>query len=237
MTGNSRLLIVDDDLDIRESLSRFFSQNGFRVTAASDASSARNILHDEAPDLILLDIMMPGEEGLSLCRDVVRHKFIPVILMSARTEDMDRIIGLELGADDYVCKPFVPRELLARVRAVIKRSSDKSLAVSESEQRFISFGDWTLEVSRRQLRRRDGLVVPLSLREAQLLNVFLSHPNTVLTRDRLLELARKDDVFDRSIDSQVSRIRRKIESDPRNPKIIKTVWGDGYLFEAEVRKL
>ncbi len=235
-----RLLVVDDDFDIRDSLARYFTREGFRVDAAADAAAARRFIQADPPDLILLDIMMPGEDGLSLCRDVAELKAIPVIFLSARTSEADRIRGLEIGADDYVCKPFNPRELLARVRVALRRrgAADR-IDAPTTETRSYSFDRWILDASRRRLTRDDNVIFPLSTSEYQLLMAFIQRPQLVLSRERLLELTRTDgaEVFDRSIDSQISRFRRKLERDPRSPQLITTVRGGGYVFTPEVRAL
>ncbi len=234
------LLIVDDDWNIRDSLNVFFKEHGFDVQLAENAAAARRLLHDRPPDLTLLDIMMPGEDGISLCRSIAELKSIPVILLSARSEDIDRIVGLEVGADDYVAKPFHPRELLARVRAVLRRSENAPLVqVRDGSDKSFAFDRWVFEVSRRRLKREDGVIVPLSAGEAELLMVFITHPNTVLSRDRILDLTRLtgEDVYDRSVDSQISRFRKKIELDPKSPELVKTIWGGGYILAAKVKRL
>lgn len=235
----TRLLIVDDNAELRADLRRYLEDQGFHVTEAASADGARRALHVEEPDLILLDVMMPGEDGISLCRSIARSKHVPVIFLSARTDDIDRIVGLEIGADDYVCKPFQPRELVARIRAVLRRSLRAELVASEEETRFFEFDRWTLDVARRRLKRDDGMIVVLSTSEFELLMIFLKRPSQVLSRERILELSRTDgsDVFDRSVDSQISRFRRKVEVDPKNPVLVKTVWGGGYMFGAEVKRL
>jgi two-component system OmpR family response regulator len=234
-TGH-HILVVDDHRDIRESLARYLRKNGLRASVAENAAQARKFLKAAAVDLVVLDIMMPGEDGLSLCRHLMESESIPVILLTAMAEETDRIIGLEIGADDYVTKPFNPRELLARVRAVLRRSSQVPRERDPVESDCLSFAGWTLDVPRRLLTGSDGVAVPLSTGEYQLLVAFLKRPRMVLSRDQLLDLTsgRSPGVFDRSIDNQVSRLRRKIEADPRNPELIKTVWGGGYTFTADV---
>lgn len=235
-----RLLVVDDDWNIRDSLKRFFSAQGFETDIAENASAARRKIHDAPPDLVILDIMMPGEDGLSLCRSIAELKTIPILLVSAKSEEIDCIIGLEIGADDYLVKPFHPRELLARVRAILRRlDASMNVQPGEDTRQFFEFGRWVLEVPKRRLRRDDGVIVPLSASEFQLLSVFLRNPRVVLSRERILDLTRVEDseVFDRSVDSQVSRFRRKIEDDPREPRLITTVWGGGYMLDADVRRI
>ncbi len=235
------LLLVDDHRDIRETLARYLDRHGLRVTTAEDAATARRVLRASAPDLVVLDIMMPGEDGLSLCRHLRETTEVPIIFLTALGEFTDRIIGLEMGADDYVPKPFEPRELLARIKAVMRRS--RSLPVDPARRRGasprVAFDGWVLDLGRRELTGSDGVAVSLSTSEYLMLEAFVRHPGIVLSRDQLLDLTkgRTADAFDRSIDNQVSRLRRKVEADPRNPCLIKTVWGGGYCFAAGVREL
>ena len=184
--------------------------------------------------------MMPGEDGLSLCRSIAELKTIPIILVSARSEEIDRIVGLEIGADDYLAKPYHPRELLARVRAVLRRLElSTQVNAGQDAQQYFEFDRWVLDVPKRRLRRSDGVIVPLSATEFSLLMVFMKNPRVVLTRERILDLTRisDSDVFDRSVDSQISRFRRKLELDAREPALIKTVWGGGYMLDTDVRRL
>ncbi|MBO6757812.1 MAG: response regulator [Roseibium sp.] len=237
MTAPSpHILVVDDHRDIRETLARYLAKNGFRTTTAESAAHARKALKAAAVDLVVLDIMMPGEDGLSLCRHLVETDALPVILLTAMAEDTDRVIGLEIGADDYVTKPFNPRELLARIRAVLRRTVPSPRDRDPVEHDQLWFDGWRLNVARRELFDPAGGDVPLSSGEFQLLRAFLKRPKMVLTRDQLMDLTsgRTPVVFDRSIDNQVSRLRRKIEADPKDPKLIKTVWGGGYMFTAVV---
>lgn len=224
------ILVVDDQRDIRESLSEHLSGKGFEVKQAADASKARRILRDQPIDLVVLDIMMPGEDGLSLCRYLRESLDMPVILLTALADDTDRIVGLELGADDYVTKPFNPRELVARIKSVLRRS--QGVRAPTIDHGLFRFGHWQLDVMQCELRASNGVIVPLSNGEIKLLSVFAEHPNKVLSRDELIDLTRGHEAlpFDRSIDNMVSRLRRKIESDPKRPKHIKTVWGGGYRF-------
>lgn len=230
------ILVVDDHRDIRETLARYLMKNGFRASTAESAAHARKALKAAAVDLVVLDIMMPGEDGLSLCRHLVGTESIPVILLTAMAEDTDRVIGLEIGADDYVTKPFNPRELLARIRAVLRRVNQVPKERDPVGQEIMTFDGWQLNVPRRELYNPQGEPVPLSSGEFQLLCAFLKRPKMVLNRDQLLDLTsgRTPNVFDRSIDNQVSRLRRKIEEDVKDPKLIKTVWGGGYMFTASV---
>jgi len=235
MNTTPHILVVDDHREIRELVSKFLTKQGYRVTTASDGQMMRKALGEGRFDLIVLDLMLPGEDGLSLCRRLRAESDIPVIMLTAMGEETDRIIGLEMGADDYLAKPFNPRELLARIKAVLRRAQGLPRKV-QSETKAVRFADWTLDMTRRELRRPDGVVVPLSKGEYTLLQAFVEHPQRVLSRDQLLDLARgrSANVFDRSIDTQVSRLRRKIEPDPANPEYVKTVWGDGYMFTPTV---
>jgi len=236
MESIPHIAIVDDHKDIRELVGRYLGQHGCRVSAADSAATLRHLLQRSAPDLVVLDVMMPGEDGLSVCRYLRATSNLPVILLTAAAEETDRIIGLEMGADDYVTKPFNPRELLARIKAVLRRTKSLPPQRSAHRNKAIRFDRWTLDVGRRELIGGDGVAVPLSTAEYRLLCVLVDHPGMVLTRDQLLDLTvgRAADVYDRSIDNQVSRLRKKIELDPRNPMLIKTHWGGGYSFSAEV---
>lgn len=234
MSEGPHILVVDDHRDIRDSLTRYLREHGFRLSAAADAASARRIVRDAALDLVVLDIMMPGEDGLSLCRWLRETTDIPVILLTAVADEMDRVIGLEMGADDYVTKPFSPRELLARVRAVLRRATALPRQRNQSDENSIRFERWIFHVAQQELVDADGVAVALSTGEHRLLLAFVRHAGRVLSRDQLLDLTqgRDAEVFDRSVDNQVSRLRRKIERDPANPQLIKTVWGGGYRFTA-----
>lgn len=236
MTTRPHILVVDDHKDIRELLGKYLGQHGYRVTLAEDAATARRAIRTAAIDLVVLDIMMPGEDGLSLCRHLQETEGVPVIFLTAMGEETDRVVGLEIGADDYVTKPFNPRELTARIKAVLRRSQSLPYEKARTEVDVMRFAGWTLHVGRRELEGPDGVSVPLSTAEYQLLHAFLNHPKIVLSRDQLLDLTqgREADVFDRSIDNQVSRLRRKVEDDPKKPALIKTVWGGGYMFTADV---
>ena len=234
------ILLVDDERDIRDPLAQYLGRNGIRVTRAESAQAARQALAAYAIDLVLLDIMMPGEDGLALCAFIRATSKTPVILLTAKAEETDRIVGLEIGADDYVTKPFSPRELLARVKAVLRRTADgTAAAVRAPDAEAFGFGTWVLRTGERELVDEHGVALPLSTGEFNLLLAFVTHPRRVLTRDQLLDLTQGRELaaFERSIDSHISRLRRKIESDPRNPALIKTVWGGGYQLTAEVRRL
>lgn len=238
MSQEPHILVVDDERDIRDPLAQFLGKNGLRVSKAQDAAEARAILAVHGIDLVLLDIMMPGEDGLTLAGFIRATSAIPVILLTAKVEEMDRIIGLEVGADDYVTKPFSPRELLARIKAVLRRSSASS-AIHSPHAEGYAFGPWVLRTQDRELVDAEGVSVPLSTGEYNLLFAFVTHPRHVLTRDQLLDLSQGRELaaFDRSIDNHVSRLRRKIEEDSSDPKFIKTVWGGGYMLAADVRKI
>ena len=232
-----RLLLVDDEPTLRQPLADYLAKQGFAVRQAEDASKARSLLLEYTPDLVLLDIMMPGEDGLSLCRHLTETKNLPVILLTAKGEPMDRIVGLEIGADDYVAKPFEPRELVARIRSVLRRSA-KLPPVAEEDALF-EFDGWKLDPLKRKLTDPRGAVVPISSAEFRLLVAFLTHPRQVLDRDQLLDMVqgREAHLFDRAVDNQVSRLRRKMEEDSREPKLIQTVWGGGYRLAADVRRV
>ncbi|HUJ02385.1 MAG TPA: response regulator [Rhizomicrobium sp.] len=229
------ILIVEDARDIREPLARYLREHGYRATAAADAAAARKIMRGAAIDLVVLDIMMPGEDGLSLCRSIRESSQIPVILLTARGEEVDRIIGLEMGADDYIPKPLSPRELIARIAAVLRRTQALPPRQKPPESERIRFGDWTLDTGQRELIGADGMATPLSSGEFRLLTALLERPKMALSRNQLLDLTkgREAELFDRSIDNHVSRLRKKIEPDPKNPRYIKTVWGGGYMFAVD----
>lgn len=231
-----RILVVDDEPALREPLADYLVRQGFVVTQAGTAAEARSRLLETGCDLVLLDIMMPGEDGLSLCRHLVEAKRLPVIFITAKGESTDRIVGLEIGADDYVVKPFDPRELVARIRSVLRRASKQSSEVSDAI--VYDFEGWQLDPLKRRLTDAEGAVVAISSAEFRLLLAFLDHPRQVLDRDRLLDMVqgREAHLFDRAVDNQISRLRRKIEVDSRNPQLIQTVWGGGYMLAAEVRK-
>ena len=234
----TKLLLVDDEAALREPLAEYLSRQGFVVNQAASAAEARGQLQTDPPELVLLDIMMPGEDGLSLCRHLAEAHAIPTILLTAKGEAMDRIVGLEIGADDYVVKPFEPRELVARIRSVLRRAGKNGAAVPNEEELF-EFEGWTLDPLKRRLTDRDGVLVAISSAEFRLLLAFLEHPRQVLDRDRLLDMVqgREAHLFDRAVDNQISRLRRKIETDSRNPVLIQTVWGGGYMLAADVRRV
>ena len=238
MDAQPHLLVVDDHREIRDSLHAYLSKHGYRVSTAESAAAARRVLLTSGIDLVVLDIMMPGEDGLALCRSLRETTRLPIILLTAMSEDTDRVVGLEMGADDYVTKPFNPRELLARIKAVLRRTHALPPQRQPLASDTVRFERWILDVRRRELIGTDGVAVPLSTAEFLLLSAFLNHPHMVLSRDQLLDLTRgrEAEVFDRSIDNQVSRLRKKIEADPKRPTYIKTHWGGGYSFTAEVQR-
>jgi two-component system OmpR family response regulator len=236
METNPHILIVDDDRELRDLLSRFLTANGFRVTVARDAREMSKVLEEAAIDLVVLDVMMPGKDGFTACRELRATNDVPLIMLTAVSDPTDRIVGLELGADDYLPKPFNSRELLARMRALLRRTATNPRRVAVGTTETLQFAGWTLDIGRRCLLSPEGTMVTLSTGEFDLLLAFLEHPQRTLTRDQLLDLARgRSPVpFDRSIDVQVSRLRRKIEADPRLPQIIATVRGDGYMLATNV---
>ncbi|KVC44321.1 two-component system response regulator [Burkholderia diffusa] len=233
------VLIVDDDRAIRELIADYLEKNGMRVSLAANGREMRNVLDDGAPDLIVLDLMMPGEDGLTLCRDLRAGKFrtVPVLMLTARGEETDRIIGLEMGADDYLAKPFAVRELLARIRSVLRRARmlPPGMQVTETAA-MLAFGEWRLDTTGRHLLDTEGTMVALSGAEYRLLRVFLDNPQRVLTRDQLLNLTqgRQSDPFDRSIDLLVSRLRQRLRDGAREPRYIKTLRNEGYVFSSAV---
>ncbi len=240
MIKSNHILIVDDDSEIRNLLSRFLVRHGFRVITAADGREMKKALSDWAIELIVLDLMLPGDDGLTLCRDLRARSDIPVIMLTAMGEELDRIIGLEIGADDYLAKPFNPRELLARIKAVLRRGAPANINDdSDPEGLVLGFEGWVFNVDKRELTSPDGLRVSMSGGEFKLLKAFATHPNRVLNRDQLLDMARGREAqpFDRSIDVQVSRLRATLGDDPRKAVLIKTARGDGYIFTAQVKRL
>ena len=236
MSDRSHLLIVDDDREIRTLLSQYLDSQGFRTTAVADGREMRRVMARSHAELIVLDLMLPGEDGLSICRELRAHSEVPVIMLTARGEDVDRIVGLELGADDYLAKPFNPRELLVRIRAVLRRAAHAPRDPNPQTVHAFSFGGWRLDTTRRTLAGNEG-EVQLSGGEYRLLAVLLSAGNRVLSRTRLVELlrGREADPFDRSIDVRVSRLRQILGDDARAPRIIKTVYGQGYVIGVPVQ--
>ena len=239
MTTTPHILVVDDHQDIRDLIKRYLEEHGYRVSVACGGKEMKAIFKSSAIDLVVLDIMMPGDDGLTLCRYLREQGQVPIIMLTAMAEQTDRVVGLEMGADDYLTKPFFPRELLARIKAVMRRTEAMPPERKALTEETVSFDCWKLDVSRRELLGDDGVAVPLSTSEFKLLTTFLAHPKRVLSRDQLLDMTRgrQAEVFDRSIDNQVSRLRRKIEKDPAHPELIKTVWGGGYTLAVDVTKL
>jgi len=243
------ILIVDDHQSIRDPLTTYLQRFDFEVEAVGDGKQMRERLTRRAFNLIVLDVMLPGEDGLSLCRYAAGQLKVPVILLTAVTEQADRIAGLEVGADDYLVKPFDPRELVARIRSVLRRAQPYTLPAPPSAappaapahlrlapEKCFHFDGWRFNTQKRELHNPDGELIPLSTVEFHLLWVLLEHPNRVLSRSLLLDLTQRADnvLYDRSIDSQISRLRKKLEPDPRNPSLLKTIRGDGYLLAAKV---
>lgn len=229
MSSAYHILIVDDHAEIRDLLKRFFQQHEYKVSVASDGNEMEEYLVHTNFDLIILDLMLPGKDGITLCREIRASSNIPIIMLTALGEDVDRIIGLEVGADDYVSKPFNPRELLARVKSVLRRhfSIPNILEKIASKPTHYSFSGWKLNSTTRELHNSDNILITLTSSEFELLVAFITHPNVVLSREDLLNLVqgRGGDVYDRAIDTLISRLRKKIEIDPKSPKLIKTIWG------------
>ena len=238
MNEPAHILVVDDHYDIRELVKRHLQKYGYRVTCAESSQAARRLLEVQNISLIVLDIMMPGEDGLSLCRYIRGHSDTPIILLTALGEEADRVLGLEMGADDYLCKPFGTRELVARIKTVLRRSNTLP-ATEASLNTTVKFDRWTLNSDLRELTDETRVTVPLSSAEFSMLSVFITRPKRVLSRDQLLDLTqgRESKALDRSIDNQISRLRQKIELDPKNPQLIITVWGDGYRFTSDVNNV
>ncbi len=230
MEQTVHVLVVDDDDGLRQLLQQYLTTNGFEVRTADGGQSMDDCLAETRPDIIILDLMMPGEDGLSIARRLRGHESIPIIMLSARGEDIDRIVGLEVGADDYLAKPFNPRELLARIRAVLRRRQIAGPA-SQSMANVARFGEFELNLDAQALVRA-GEPVSLTSAEFAILQIFVQHPNRVLSRDQLMDMLKgyDRDPFDRSIDVRVTRLRRKIETNPAEPEYIRTIWGQGYLF-------
>jgi two-component system OmpR family response regulator len=240
----THILIVDDDPDICALLTQFLTEQGYTVATACDGAAMRQALVSEVADLVILDLMLPGEDGLSLCRHLRATTSLPIIMLTAMGSETDRVVGLEMGADDYLAKPFSTRELLARIRAVLRRAGQMTQsAPGEPEPtagpgEILEFSGWHLDVSRRRLTSPDGVLAEITSGEFDLLLAFLHHPHQVLSRDQLLDLARGrvSGPFDRTIDVQVGRLRRKMETDPKTPELFKTVRGGGYVLTVDVRR-
>ena len=235
MSDAQHIAILDDDPEIRSLLEQNLRGAGFEVSTASNGRDLKTILEHQTIDLIVLDLMLPGEDGLTICRELRAESNIPIIMLTAMTHEADRIIGLEMGADDYLTKPFSPRELVARIKATLRRQGMVTTQ-SEDRRRTAVFEGWKLDVVRRELRDPDDVLVDLTSGEFDLLAALIERPNRLMTRDLLLDITkgRQADVFDRSIDITIWRLRQKIEEDPKNPQFIKTVRGKGYIFSAEI---
>ncbi len=232
----THLLVVDDDTELRNLLGDYLRKNGYRVSLAANGLEMQSFLAEQAIDLIVLDLMLPGDDGLVLCRNLRAHSNIPVIMLTARGDETDRIVGLEMGADDYMPKPFNPRELLARIKSVLRRVQASPDTPEPINSRHLYFAHWQLDTVSRNLLTKDGLVVALSGAEYRLLKVFLDHANRILSREQLLDLTlgKEADPFDRSIDVQISRLRQRLGDNAKEPVIIKTVRSEGYILSTEV---
>jgi DNA-binding response OmpR family regulator len=232
--SGSHLLVVDDDRETRELLSLYLGQQGFDVAVVEDGEAMDAWLAENSTDLVILDLMLPGEDGLSIARRLQGEHKLPIVMISARGEEIDRIVGLEVGADDYLPKPFNPRELLARIRAVLRRSTPIESTGQDDDESGYEFGEFRFDGEKRTVCRGDE-EVDLSRAEFELLQVFIEHPNRILSRDQIMDWlsGSNRDPFDRSIDVRVARLRHKIEDDPSDPKFIRTVWGVGYQFTPE----
>jgi two-component system OmpR family response regulator len=238
MNPMPHLLVVDDDEEILSLLTKFFRKHGCPVSVAADGAGMFAALGREKIDLVILDVMLQGEDGFALCGKLRAASKLPVIMLTAMADHTDRVVGLEIGADDYLVKPFDARELLARVKAVLRRTGERDAAPARESRELVSFAGWSVDLGRRELRSADHSLVLLSAGEFDLLLAFVEHPQRVLTRDQLLDFARGQShlAYDRSIDVQVSRLRHKIEEDPKNPELIKTVRNGGYIFTPAVKR-
>ncbi len=236
MNTPDHILVVDDDREIRTLLGEYLQKQGYRVTTAADGRGLRAAVETSRPDVIILDVMLPGEDGLTLCRELRARSEVPIIMLTARGDETDRIVGLELGADDYVAKPFSPRELLARIKSVLRRARSMPENLQTEEAGVFRFAGWILDAATRNLTSPQGVVVALSGTDFRLLKIFVDHPHRVLTRDQLIDLmlSREAGPYDRAIDVQVSRLRQRLGEDAKDPAIIKTVRGQGYVFAAHV---
>jgi two-component system, OmpR family, response regulator len=236
MDTPDHILIVDDDAEIRSLLATYLTRNGLKATAVGDGKAMWRALDAGPVDLIVLDLMLPGDDGLTLCRTLRAHSDLPVIMLTARGDETDRVVGLEMGADDYVAKPFSARELLARIKVVLRRVRSLPPNLQPDDRHELVFAGWCLDTVKRHLVSPAGVVVPLSGAEYRLLRIFLAHPSRVLTRDQLVDMTqgREADPLDRSIDVQVSRLRHRLGDDPKDPALIKTVRGEGYVLAVPV---
>jgi two-component system, OmpR family, response regulator len=232
---DQRLLVVDDDPELRELLQSYLGEQGYEVVAVEDGAAMRRALDERLSDLVILDVMLPGEDGLALCRELRAQSRIPILMLTARGDELDRIIGLEMGADDYLPKPFHPRELLARIRSILRRVHERA---GERPARALRFAGWTLDIGMRHLVGADGVAVPLSTGEFRLLHALAENANRVMSRDRLMDVlsGREAGPFDRSVDVMISRLRRRLNDDAREPELIKTVRNEGYVLAAPVER-
>lgn len=233
------ILIVDDDREIRSLLRDYLEKNGYRATAVADGKGMRRAIEQSHIDLIVLDLMLPGEDGLTLCRELRAHSQVPILMLTALAEEVDRIVGLEVGADDYLAKPFSPRELVGRIKAILRRTAYMPRDPVPESVRGYKFGEWHLDMTSRVLTHTDDSQVSLGGAEFRLLAVLLAHPKRVLSRVQLMEILRGRDIdpFDRSIDVRISRLRQTLKDDARSPTIIKTVYGEGYVIGVPVEQL
>jgi two-component system OmpR family response regulator len=237
MDARDHILVVDDDAEIRSLLRASLEKHDFRVSVAANGRELRAATAAAMPDLVVLDLMLPGDDGLDLCRELRKRSSVPIIMLTARGEEADRIVGLELGADDYMAKPFSTRELVARIKSVLRRTRALPANLEPDEVIAYRFAGWTLDLATRNLVSPDGVVVPIGGTEFRLLRVFAEHPNRVLTRDQLIDLMLSRDAgpFDRAVDVQVSRLRHRLGDDAREPRLVKTVRGLGYVLSADVQ--
>ncbi|MDR3370261.1 response regulator transcription factor [Rhodoferax sp.] len=237
MDKSDCILIVDDEPDIRRLLVDYLARNGFEAIAARDGREMWQMLERHAVDLLVLDLMLPDTDGLTLCRDLRAKSGLPVIMLTARGEETDRIVGIEMGADDYLVKPFNPRELLARIKSILRRTRSLPPNLQPEPVRCLAFAGWCLDTAERLLTAPDGVAIPLSGGEFRLLRILLEHPNRVVTRDQLIEMihGREAEAYDRAIDVQISRLRQRLRDDSREPTLIKTVRGEGYVLAASVQ--
>ncbi|MBM3344086.1 MAG: response regulator transcription factor [Betaproteobacteria bacterium] len=236
MDTPDHVLVVDDDRELRGLLSEYLQKQGYRVTAVADGKGMRAAVQNSRPDVIVLDVMLPGEDGFTLCRELRARSQTPIIMLTARGEETDRIVGLEMGADDYMPKPYSPRELVARIKSVLRRARSLPDNLRAQATAMFRFAGWALDTVTRNLTSPQGVVVALSGTEFRLLRIFLEHPNRVLTRDQLIDLMleREAGAYDRAIDVQVSRLRQRLGEGAREPTLIKTVRGQGYVLAAHV---
>ena len=233
MSDRAKLLVVDDDPELRELITAYLSKQGYDIVAVGDGNAMDQAFANNDIDLVILDLMLPGEDGLTIAKRLKQNSNVPIIIVSAQGEDVDRIVGLEVGADDYIGKPFNPRELLARIRAVLRRVTGSG--PTAAPMRVVEFGDFRMDLNA-HLLSRNGSTVALTSGEFDLLGILVRHPNQVLDRDRILDLltGAERSPFDRSIDVRITRLRSKIEPDPTSPIFIRTIWGKGYMFCPDV---